>query len=296
MRRREILQYVTGIGVLGFAFGKKCRASPSLDLFVDTNVSLFHWPFRRLPNDDTQNLVFKLRSLGITTAWAGSFEGVFQRDIMGVNERLTQECANHSELLPIGSVNPRLPGWQRDARLCFEQFEMPGIRLHPNYHGYKLDDLRFLDLLARAAEAKRLVQIAVALEDTRTQNTLARVADVDLAPLPSVIKQIKGARVQILNHRGRGLASLLAVPGIYSDCARVDGTDSIRKLIDQTSPGRILFGSHAPFLIPEAALIRMKENQLSESELRKSFAGQVRVVRVTLPVRRSHRAQSRNIH
>ncbi|MGA1479993.1 MAG: hypothetical protein ACO38N_02820, partial [Candidatus Nanopelagicales bacterium] len=42
---------------------------------IDTNVNLGRWPFRRLPLDETGNLVGKMRLLGITRALAGSFEG-----------------------------------------------------------------------------------------------------------------------------------------------------------------------------------------------------------------------------
>ena len=39
---------------------------------VDTNVSLFRWPYPRLPLDETSALVDKVRSLGIACAWAGN--------------------------------------------------------------------------------------------------------------------------------------------------------------------------------------------------------------------------------
>ncbi len=55
---------------------------------IDTNVSLFRWPFRRLIGDDPASLVARLRKKGVTQAWAASFEGLFCRDVAGVNARL----------------------------------------------------------------------------------------------------------------------------------------------------------------------------------------------------------------
>jgi len=168
-------------------------------VIVDTNVHLFQWPFHRLPLDDCQKLVARLRSLGIGQAWAGSFEGILHRDLSSVNRRLADTCKTHPELLPVGSINPTLPDWQGDLRACFQEHAMPGVRLHPNYHGYELSNPVFRQLIQDAAAAKRFVQIAVTMEDTRTQHPLVRVSDVDLTPLPDILKQIKNARIQVLN-------------------------------------------------------------------------------------------------
>ena len=238
---------------------------------IDTNISLFRWPFRRLPLDDPDALVMKLRVLGIAQAWAGSFEGILHRDIAGVNKRLADACRNRAELVPIGSINPELPDWEDDLRRCTEEHNMPGIRLHPNYHGYTLDDPRFRHLVELTTAAERFIQIAATMEDTRTQHALVHVPDVDLAPLTKLMNDIPGARVQILNHNLRSplRQQLGETPGMFFDTSRVDGTDGVPQLAHSVAPGRVLFGSHAPFLIPEAALIRVHESDvLDEASLR----------------------------
>ena len=57
---------------------------------IDTNVSLFRWPYRRLIGDDPEELVTRLRARGVTQAWAGSFEALLCRDMAGVNLRLAR--------------------------------------------------------------------------------------------------------------------------------------------------------------------------------------------------------------
>ena len=279
MNRREALTLAVATGA----------ASPLLSLFtpttaseasrfriVDSNVSLFHWPFRRLPLDEPSALVEKLRSLGISQAWAGSFEGLLHRDLAGVNERLAEICGDYPELVPIGSINPTLPDWEEDLRRCAEVYDMPGVRLHPNYHGYTLEDARFARLLKLAAAAGQFVQITAVMEDTRTQHDLVRVADVNLAPLPEVMAGVPEARVQILNHRPRSplLDELAKTPGLFFDTARVEATDGVSTMMRSVPAGRVLFGSHAPFLIPEAALIRVHESaSLDETKLSELLAG-----------------------
>jgi predicted TIM-barrel fold metal-dependent hydrolase len=265
MNRRDVLGLAVtataGAALLPATSQSKDEDPPRFRI-VDTNVSLFHWPFRRLPLDEADRLVKKLRSLGIAQAWAGSFEGLLHRDVAEVNRRLADVCRKHPELIPIGSVNPELPGWDKDLWLCISEHSMPGIRLHPNYHGYSLDDPRFARLLKAATKAGRFVQIASAMEDVRTQHPTVRVEDVDLTPLPKIVAGIPNARVQILNHRLRSplLDELAKTPGVYFDTARVDSTDGVPKLARSVPGGRVLFGTHAPFLIPEAALIRVHES------------------------------------
>lgn len=280
MNRRDLLKLTIAAGAaptLGTS-ATPVEAKPDNESnlrIIDTNVSLFHWPFRRLPLDEPELLVKRLRSLGISVAWAGSFEGVLHRDIAGVNQRLAALCARHPELVPIGSINPELPGWEEDLRRCFDEHDMPGVRLHPNYHGYALDDPRFRGLLALARNSRRFVQVAACLEDVRTQHPLFNLPDVDLSPLPAVMQHVPGATVQLLNYRPRQplLGKLSAMPGIYFDTARVEATDGIADLLRSVPSGRVMFGTHAPFLIPEAALIRIRESRPGEEELAALFSG-----------------------
>ena len=61
-------------------------------MIVDTNVNLSRWPFRRLPGDETSDLVARLRKRNVAQAWAGSFDGILYKDIGGVNARLVVDC------------------------------------------------------------------------------------------------------------------------------------------------------------------------------------------------------------
>jgi len=238
---------------------------------IDVNVNLSRWPFRRVKWDETAELVAKLRSHGVTQAWAGSYDGLLHKDIAGVNARLVDECRRHGGglLLPFGSVNLSLPAWEDDVRRCHEDFKMPGIRLHPNYHGYKLDDPVFRKLLTMAADRGLIVQLAALMEDERTLHPLVRVPRVDFAPLATALKETPKARVVVLNGigslRGEPLLRLTATGRVWFDIAALEGVAGVAGIIQQMPVDRLLFGSHAPFFYFDSALLKIKESALSDA-------------------------------
>lgn len=243
-------------------------AQPAL---IDTNVSLGQWPFRHETLVDTPSLVTKLRNNGVTQAWAGSFEGLLHKDISSVNSRLVEECRTHGEhfLIPMGALNPMLPGWQEDMRRCAEVHRMHGIRLHPNYHGYKLEDPVFGQVLQHAEKWNLLVQIAVMMEDERTVHRLVNVPPTATAPLSDVLKSFPKVHVQLLNGlrtlRGDPLQSLIA-SGVRFEIAMLEGVCGIANLLAKVPMDCLCFGSHAPFYYFESALLKMQESELAAAQ------------------------------
>jgi predicted TIM-barrel fold metal-dependent hydrolase len=241
---------------------------------IDTNVDLFQWPFRRVAGDDPASLVALLRKKGVTQAWACSYEALLMRDVAGVNMRLAEACRKFgaSFLVPFGTVNPKEPDWQEDLRRCAEVHKMPGIRLHPNYHGYTLDDPVAAELLTLAGRHNLRVQIALVMEDSRTQFPLMVVPPTDPAPLVDLLKRMPDLRVELVNagYSGAGrtghMDELGKLENVYWDFAHQEGVGGLARLIAQTSPSRVVFGSNFPFFYFESSLLKVHEAGLSKEE------------------------------
>ena len=237
-------------------------------ILTDVNVYLSRYPFRRLPLDEPDKLAAKLRALHVTQAWVGSFDALLHRDLEGVNARLAADCRRFGDglFLPFGAINPLLPDWEEDLRRCHETHQFRGVRLHPNYHGYKLDDPAFAQLLAQAAARNLIVQIVDHVEDERTHHPLLRVPPVDLSPLPKLLPQFHGVKLVLLNTlrtaRGEPLASLTRFPNVHLDIAALEGVGGIGNVLDRFPADRLLFGSHAPFFYPESAVQKLIESAI----------------------------------
>lgn len=248
---------------------------------VDTHVYLSRWPSRRMIGDQPDELVSRLRKHSVEQAWTGSLDALLHKDIGAVNTRLAADCTQHGEglLVPFGAVNPMLPDWEEDLRRCHEQFRMPGIRVHPNYHAYTLEDPAFSKLLRMAAERNLVVQVAAWMEDERTQIPALEAQLVDLRPLVSLLESVPKVRVMVLN----GFVSLRSAQlpwdrikrlnNLAFDIAMLEQLMGVKVLVDAVGVERVVFGSYSPMFYFESSFLKLREADLSARQTEAMLRG-----------------------
>jgi uncharacterized protein len=83
----------------------------------DLNVYLGHWPFRRLRVSGAAGVRKLMARNGIQQALAIPLQGIFYKDCLDGAQEMAEEIGARSrDLLSLGMVNPRFPGWERDLR------------------------------------------------------------------------------------------------------------------------------------------------------------------------------------
>jgi len=285
--RRRFLGFfsaASGAAVLRCETVSAPRHARTASALVDVNVSLSQWPLRRLALSNTTGLVAKLRGNNVISAWAGTFDGLLHKDLAGVNARLTHECQRNGRgvLRPFGSINPMLPDWEEELRRCADEHRMPGIRLHPNYHGYSLSDPNFARLLKLAAERRLIVQLALVMEDERMMHPLLQARPVDTAPLAGLVKQMPSLRLVLLNAlrtlRAKPLLDLIAAGNVFVEISMLEGIGGVGNLLQQVPSTRVLFGSHAPLFYFESSLFKLRESPLSDEQMRNIRAANARTL------------------
>ncbi len=257
---------------------------------IDTNVNLFNWPFRALKYRGTKSLVAKLKKHRVIEAWAGSFEGLFSKDINGVNARLAAECQEQAPgfLIPFGSINLAWPDWEEDVRRCHEVYKMPGLRIYPGYQPFDLDHPGMEKLAKMAAERDLLLQVVFGMEDPRVHHPIINVGPVTLAPLLTAVKGTPDLRIELLHFpgsfRGEELSQFMAQTNMVMDISRLEGNGAVGRMIGAVTGSnsarvpveRIVFGSHAPYFPLETAILKLIESPLDIPQLHAIMQGNAR--------------------
>src|SRR3954462_1314535 len=67
---------------------------------IDTNIALGQWPTRRVPCDNVQSILSKLRAHNVTQAWTSHYGALFHTNLTEVNNKLAKLCAPGVPLAP----------------------------------------------------------------------------------------------------------------------------------------------------------------------------------------------------
>jgi len=241
-------------------------------MIIDTNANLGRWPARRLNYADPHGLLQRLARCHISRAWVVSLEAVFARDCHSENAPLAEAVAGHASLLPLATINPEFPRWERDLCECAQALELRGVRVYPNYHLYTLQDSRFDALLTAAENLGLFVSLAVRMDDERHHFPLCTVPPVDIAPLPELAARHPALPIVVAN-AGNGdvakVASLLdSAPNLYFEMSHFETVGGVETLARRIGVERVLFGTHAPYYYPESSVLKVtRECQFTSDEL-----------------------------
>jgi len=258
---------------------------------IDINMSLGHWPFRKLAVTDAAGLVALMDGHGIQQALVANLEGVLYKDVMPANEALAIQVARYRErLIPQAVINPAFPGWERDLRTCAGDLGFRAVRLYPNYHGYALGDACFEELLA-AAEAAVLaatgdlglvVSVNVRMTDERMHHWRVMVPATDLTPLPALAAPHE--RVPIIvncanNNEVWALAEgIRSCRNVFVEISHIEGPGVVADLVELIGVERVLFGSHAPYFYADSPRLKLDEAGIAGEQRGMIEEGNARLV------------------
>ena len=248
--------------------------------WVDVNVFVGRYPFRRLASSSAERCVSRLRSVGFSMALASSMSAVFEEDSYAAEVELADELAAHPQLLHLKTVNPALSWWRRDAERAVRELGVRGLRLCCPYHGYTLSDPAVRDVLCFAVETGLPVQILCRMQDYRLQWMLFG-RDADGTEARALLESLPDDISAVLCglHFGEILALADVVrdhPRVLFDTSRLRGPwRTFEKLVDVIAPEQLTFGSMWPINLPECPLEQVRHADISDDARSAILGGNV---------------------
>ena len=232
-------------------------------MIVDVNACLGHYPFRQLSQTTAAGLVELMNRNGIDRAVLSSLHSVFYRDAHRANDELLQQTAAHkNRLVPIGTVNPKYVGWERDLAELVEHRKLKAITLVPEHHGYSLNDEHGKAALSRIAEYRVPVMLMQRFEDRRQRHHSDKAEDLSAVALLEAARAHPTLRFLLVNWIGLDGARL-ADAGLKGRCLidfarlQVVYRKEVPHLIETLGVEAVALGSHMPFDYVAPSLIKL---------------------------------------
>ncbi len=133
---------------------------------VDVNCFLGHWPFRKIRRGTFADLKAVHAENQIAFGYVSSLDSIFYHDPFEGDIEL-HEIIKGSDYQHILSVNPTLPCCLEDVRRGVQCFDIKGVRIYPDIHGFDINGPE-TDALCRLLGRLGLpLVLTVRLEDER---------------------------------------------------------------------------------------------------------------------------------
>ena len=220
---------------------------------IDINVSYGAWPFQRFRHTTLAELSGLLRAEGIEQAFVSHVGGVFHPDPDPYNLELIEEASRLDGIVPVPVINPAFPGWRQRLDNYLSLIELRAVKLHPNYHRYRLDSEEVASLVRYLCEIDIPLFLQMRMEDERMRYAGLDVVGLSVDDIvafhnrhPDLLLVCLNAYLPEARRIGR------EAQGVFVDTAFTEWMFTMELMLEDLPPERILFGSHAPFLYIKA--------------------------------------------
>ncbi|HPP12551.1 MAG TPA: amidohydrolase family protein, partial [bacterium] len=220
---------------------------------VDLNVHWAHWPRGFWPWKTLGGLVKALKGCGITRALISSPESILYPDPVETDRILLTRIKPFPFLTPVATLNPAVLNFQK--QIAGKDFV--AFRLVPAFWDCSLKEKTVRKLLTLIQERKRLLLIQMRLEDERSQFYPLQVPAPKITDLLALAKNFPSVKMVVLNVYFDEAVQLARQPNVWVDLSFLERFQTLKSLLTVLPVEKVVFGSHAPFLYPEAALAKV---------------------------------------
>jgi len=207
-------------------------------MLVDVNCWTGHWPFQKLLPREPADLA---------------------------NEELFRKLRGLPRLHPVPVVNPALGNWN-DLLDRYRRMGVRALALLPSYHGYSLNSSTmalFMDAWRETGSPP--LMIYVRLEDERSHHPLCKVPPVEADHLAQFAGRFAEHTFVVCCSYFREARALLSqTENVLVDVSFIERFRTMASLLELADAGRLLFGSHTPFLYTRSSLMKVRSPHITD--------------------------------
>ncbi len=231
-------------------------------MIVDCNVGFGRWPFARFVEDTAAKLDRLLEADGIGAALVSSIDAVLYEEPAECNGELALKLRRHPRLIGVPVANPRV----RSAASILSVPGLKAVKLIPNYHVYSLREQPAVSLCSQAADRGIPVLVQMRVEDERSHYELLKVPGVPVQDILGLAERLPELTIVALCPYFEEAVKLAVAPGVYVDISFAENLDPLGQLCGKAPFEKILFGSHAPWFYPRAAVAKLEKSTIGQRE------------------------------
>ncbi len=246
---------------------------------TDVNALLGHWPFRKIRKQSLKDLMQAHKDNHIQCGYASSMNSIFYNDPFEGDLELHEwiRGTNYKHVL---TVNPTLPGWEKDIEEGCRTFNIQGVRIYPGYHDYALCSDEVLQLCDILKRYELPLFVTVRLEDERLEY-IVKSKPVDLNDVQQFVRMEQDLDIVLLNLRFHEVMrmekEMIELPRLYFDTSGLkDRVFVLEELLKSSPADKILYGSEYPLYAMKSTIELVQMAQIDEEVKRKIFKENVK--------------------
>ena len=245
-------------------------------MIIDACAFVGRRPHLHSPNHGVDDLLRLMDKAGIDRAAVTPLTGAFYQNAQEANEEVFADISKHADrLMLVAAINPAYPGWEQDITRSRDDLSAVGIRLFPNYHAYDPVSPEVSALADQAAVLGLPVFVQVRLWDERHHPPAFMVPAVPVGQVADLAMAHPRTRFVLSMARyGEITSALKQAQKLFADIAGVQGpTNCIRKLITDTGPDRLLFGTELMLQYALPARYKVDYAKLPDEDRQRLYSG-----------------------
>jgi len=235
-------------------------------MIFDVCAYLGFWPYWSVQETTAEGLVELMDNFGVDRAAICSLRSIFYDHEEGNREVVEATKKFPDRFVGVATVYPYQEGALEELDRCVSKFNMRGIELQPNYHGYKLRSPVVKETLELAVKAD--VPVITPLRLSMNWN----LPSVDILEVSRLVESYSDVKFIVGCFNYGEIEELMGLmrrcENLLAETSGLHLMRGVEKVVSEVGADRVLFGSGMPIQSVGPALAKIREADIDEEDKR----------------------------